>query len=47
LSTIAGWRFKEIDQETFEHYKKDSFLWQDYLRHMQDEHEREYGSREW
>lgn len=49
LSTITGWRFKEIDQPTFERYKNGSFLWQDYLHHMQEEHEREYGSRsrEW
>ena len=47
LSSIYGWRFKEIDQSTFEQYKGGSFLWQDYLRHMQEEHEREYGSREW
>lgn len=47
LSSINGWRFKEIDQATYEHYKNGSFLWQDYLRHMQEEHEREYGSREW
>lgn len=47
FATIAGWRFKEIDQSTFDQYKNGSFMWQDYLRHMQEEHEREYGSREW
>ena len=47
LSCIAGWRFKEIDQSTFEQYKNGSFMWEDYLRHTQEEHEREYGSREW
>lgn len=47
LSNIPGWRFKETDQSTFERYKSGSFLWQDYLRHMQEEHECEYGSREW
>ena len=47
LSGIPGWRFKEIDQATFDQYKNDSFSWQDYLRHMQEEQEREYGSREW
>ena len=47
LSNITGWRFKEIDQLTFERYKSGSFLWEDYLHYMQDEHEREYGSREW
>ena len=50
LSTITGWRFKEIDQATYEHYKNGSFLWQDYFEHImheQREHEREYGSREW
>lgn len=47
LSAIPGWRFKETDESTFEQYKSGSFLWQDYLRYMQEEHEREYGSREW
>lgn len=47
LSTITGWRFKETDQEIYERYKSGSFLWQDYLHYMQEEHEREYGSREW
>lgn len=50
LSSINGWRFKEIDQATFEQYKNGSFLWQDYFEHImreQREHEREYGSREW
>jgi hypothetical protein len=51
LSTIAGWRFKEIDQATFEQYKNGSFLWEDYIEHVMHEqrqiHEREYGSREW
>ena len=47
LSTIPGWRFKETEEAVFEHYKKNSFLWQDYLHYQQEEHEREYGSREW
>lgn len=50
LSSINGWRFKEIDQATFDQYKNGSFLWQDYFEHImreQREHEREYGSREW
>lgn len=47
LSNIAGWRFKEIEQSIFDQYMNSSFTWQDYLRHMQEEHEREYGSREW
>ena len=50
LTSIAGWRFKEIEQSTFEQYKNGSFVWQDYFEHImreQREHEREYGSREW
>ena len=47
LSNITGWRFKETDQSTFELYKSGSFLWEDYLHYMQEEHNREYGSREW
>lgn len=47
LSCIGGWRFKEIDQVTFDQYKNGSFMWEDYLRNVREEHEREYGSREW